>query len=97
MRPLFVYDATFNIAQDPSSPGVWDEIFEATFTDRNHFRMANSDWGTAKMLQYLEINWVPCYMIFDRQGRLIDYNANRPYVQDNIKSDLEEKLRLLAK
>lgn len=87
----FVY-----IAQDPFSQDVWDEIYRVTNTDENHFRMASSDWGTSKMLQYLEINWVPCYMIFDKQGRLLDYNAEMPYVQDNIESNLEKRLKQLA-
>jgi len=87
----FVY-----IAQDPPSPNVWNEIFKVTATDENHYRMDDHIWGTAKMLQFMEIDWVPCYMIFDKQGKLIDFNANRPYVQENNESALETRLKQLA-
>ncbi|MEN8229969.1 MAG: thioredoxin-like domain-containing protein [Bacteroidota bacterium] len=85
------------LAQDPPSQNVWDEIFEVSLTDENHYRMVDHDWGTAKMLKFMEIDWVPCYMIFDKQGRLIDFSANRPYVQENIESELEKRLKQLAR
>lgn len=35
-------------------------------------------WGSSKMLRHLGINWVPCHMIFDKDGNLIDFVAQRP-------------------
>ncbi|MFW6389387.1 MAG: hypothetical protein ACOCZI_02010 [Marinilabiliaceae bacterium] len=45
----------------------------------------------------MEINWVPCYMIFDKEGKLADFNAERPSA--NVveeETPLEETLKKLA-
>lgn len=88
----FVY-----IAQDRPTDDVWDRIFEVSMTKHNQYRTEKYSWGTAKMLEFMEINWVPCYMIFDKEGCLVNYSANRPYIAgDNIVSKLEKNLRELA-
>ena len=66
---------------------MWSQSFEKTFTTENHYRIEKS--FDSEMLTFLEINRVPCYMIFDQAGRLVNYSASRP-------SDVEaELLRLL--
>ena len=87
----FVY-----LAQDPPSETVWNEIFEASFTNKNQYRMFDYVWGTSPMLKYLEIQWVPCYMIFDKEGKLINFNADHPYLKENTESELEKTLKQLA-
>ncbi len=87
----FVY-----IAQDPPGNDVWKKIFNVSLTKDNHYRMVKHDWGTSRMLKFMEINWVPCYMIFDKQGHLIDFNADGPYVSQNGESRIEMKLKELA-
>ena len=87
----FVY-----IAQDPPSNDVWKKIFDVSLTKENHYRMVKYDWGSSRMLKFMEINWVPCYMIFDKQGNLIDFNADRPYVYNDGESRIEMKLKELA-
>lgn len=88
----FVY-----IAQDPPSNDVWEKIFKVTMTKDNQYRMVDYKWGTSKMLKFLEISFVPCYMIFDKEGKLVDYNAEQPSMKDS-KGDLiiENRLRKLA-
>ncbi len=66
------------ITQDPPSKSLWQEVFEKSLTKKNHYRMVEHDWGSSKMLRFLKINWVPCHMIFDRNGNLIDFLAEKP-------------------
>lgn len=87
----FVY-----IAQDPPGKNTWKRIFDISLTKENHFRMVDHRWGSSKMLKFMEINWVPCYMIFNRQGELVDFNADRPYVREGSESRLEITLKELA-
>ena len=45
----------------------------------------------------MEINWVPCYMIFDKEGKLVDFNADRPSsAVAKMETKLEKTLRDLA-
>ncbi|MCW3806913.1 TlpA family protein disulfide reductase [Plebeiibacterium marinum] len=88
----FVY-----ISQDRPGKELWQNIFEKTFTTENQYRMVNYQWGTSRMLKFMEIAWVPCYMIFDKQGQLVDFNADRPWrVVENAESKLEKTLKELA-
>jgi thiol-disulfide isomerase/thioredoxin len=82
----FVY-----ISQDAPSEDVWKKIFDVSLTNQNQYRMVKYEWGSSEMLKFMEINWVPCYMIFDKQGNLIEFNADGPY---DLR--LEEKLKELA-
>jgi thiol-disulfide isomerase/thioredoxin len=54
----------------------WDKVFETTFTDKNHYVMAKG--FDSRLHKFMEINWVPSYMIFDKEGKMIDFNADRP-------------------
>lgn len=78
----FVY-----IAQDPPAKDVWEKIFKVTMTDQNQYRMVDHQWGSARMLKFLDISFVPCYMIFDKEGKLVDYNAEQPMMK-NAKGEL---------
>ena len=84
----FVY-----IAQDPPAKDVWEKIFKVTMTDQNQYRMVDYKWGSSRMLKLLEINFVPCYMIFDKEGKLVDYNAQQPSMK-NMKGELVIGTRL---
>jgi len=72
----------------------WAKVFEVTFTDKNQYFLENG--FDSRLYKFMEINWIPCYMIFDKQGNLIDFNADRPYVSKNRISDIEKKLKGLA-
>ena len=88
----FVY-----IAQDRPNKELWVNIFEKTFTKENHFRMVNHQWGSSRMLKFMEISWVPCYMIFDKEGHLYDFNADRPSrMVERAETELEKTLKELA-
>ncbi len=90
----FVY-----ISQDAPRNGVWNDIYNVTGTKTNQYRMVSYKWGTSKMLKFMGINWVPCYMIFDKEGHLINYSAERPYYQadsKNVVCGIEKTLRDLA-
>lgn len=49
--------------------------------------------GNSKLTKFMEINYVPSYMIFDKQGKLVDFMAERPFVSTNGESKLEKILR----
>lgn len=84
------------IAQDAPSPDVWKNIFEVSEGTDNRFRMVDYEWGSSPMLKFMEISYVPCYMIFDKEGRLLDYTADRPFNVPNGISPLEKRLKELA-
>ncbi|MCG8477033.1 MAG: hypothetical protein MI784_16320 [Cytophagales bacterium] len=63
---------------------------------RNNLYMFDKGFG-ASMLAFMGIYGVPRYMIFDKEGRLVDYNADRPDRRVEQKnSPLENRLRKLA-
>ena len=73
----------------------WEKVFEATFTDKNHYVLENG--YNSKLHKFMEINWVPCYMIFDKEGKLIDFNADRPSsMVESTETKLEKTLKELA-
>ena len=86
----FVY-----FTQDSPRGNYWEKVFETTHTKKNHYTLVNG--FNSRMNEFMQIKWVPNYMIFDKEGKLIDFTADRPYnVQANIESELEKTLRELA-
>lgn len=67
----------------------WTEVVKVTLTDKNHYLLKNG--FDSKFMQFMEINWVPCFMIFDKVGKLVDFSAPYPYERD-----IEAKLLKLA-
>ena len=49
-----------------------------------------------EMSKYMEMYYVPSYMIFDKQGNLIDFMADRPNIPKIGESKLEKTLKGLA-
>lgn len=81
----FVY-----VSVDKSDSENWQRVYDMTFTKNNHYVFENE--FNARMLKFMELNGVPNYMIFDKKGRLVDYQATRP-----SNPDTEKRLRELAK
>ncbi|WP_462317503.1 TlpA family protein disulfide reductase [Marinilabilia sp.] len=75
---------------------LWKNVFDLCQTDENQYRF--KDGFNSRLHQFMEINWVPCYMIFDKEGKLVNYNADRPSkaVEGDKPCQLEKELRLLA-
>ena len=73
----------------------WDQIFEVSLTDHNHYVLEKG--FNSRLHNFMEINWVPCYMIFDKNGHLTDFNADRPtrHVAKQ-ETSLEKTLKKLA-
>jgi len=82
----FVY-----ITEDSFEPDLWEKIFLTSSTKKNHYRMINNR-GSSKLTKFMEINYVPSYMIFDKQGKLVDFMAERPFISTNGESKLENIL-----
>ena len=87
----FVY-----ITEDSFGEDLWKEIFNVSLTKQNHYRMINGR-GRSKMSKFMEIYYVPSYMIFDKQGNLINFMADRPNIPKIGESKLEKTLKELAK
>ena len=87
----FVY-----ITEDPFGEDLWEEIFNVSLTRQNHYRMINGR-GSSKMSEFMEIYYVPSYMVFDKQGNLIDFMADKPNIPEIGESKLEKTLKELAK
>jgi thiol-disulfide isomerase/thioredoxin len=67
----FVY-----ITCDKESENLWEEIRKVSLTKDNHYRFAKG--FNSRLHSFMGINWVPNYMIFDKEGKLLNYNATRP-------------------
>lgn len=83
------------ISVEPVNKNQWNGVFEATFTKENHYVFSKE--FDSRLLRFMEINWVPNYMIFDKEGKLVDFNADRPsQAVEKIETRLEKTLRDLA-
>ncbi|HEY4785103.1 MAG TPA: TlpA disulfide reductase family protein [Bacteroidales bacterium] len=80
----FVY-----LSIDRKHKNFWTEAVNVTLTNKNHYLLKNG--FDSKFMQFMEINWVPCFMIFDKVGKLVDFSAPSPYDRD-----IETKLLKLA-
>ncbi|TKG97039.1 TlpA family protein disulfide reductase [Puteibacter caeruleilacunae] len=83
----FVFLSTEQVPQKQ-----WTKVYETTHTKENHYVLKHG--FKAKFLQLMEMNWVPNYMIIDKQGRLKDYCADRPSKENNER--LAKRLSTLA-
>ncbi|HPR32680.1 MAG TPA: TlpA disulfide reductase family protein [Prolixibacteraceae bacterium] len=87
---VFVY-----VSVEAVGPDGWNPVFEATFTNENQYELKNGFYS--RLHKFMEINWVPCYMIFDKEGKLVNYQADRPSVADEHgESSLAKTLKELA-
>jgi thiol-disulfide isomerase/thioredoxin len=68
----------------------WDLVFKATSTNKGHYHII--DGTESYFLKFMEITGIPHYMIFDKEGKLVDFNATRP---SNLET--EKRLRKLIK
>ena len=83
------------ITVDGYNNKLWDNIFKVSLTHKNQYRFKNG--FNSRLHQFLEINWVPCYMIFDKKGNLINFNADRPSrLVGKVETKLVKKLKELA-
>ena len=74
---------------------AWDKVFEVTKTNKNHY-VLHGGWNNG-IFDYMEMKWVPQYMIIDKEGRLVDFTADRPTPMiEKGETDLEKRLRALA-
>lgn len=86
----FVY-----VTNDKYTDKLWNNIFEVSLTTENHYIFKNG--FNSKLHEFMGIMWVPNYMIFDKKGHLVNYNAERPTVEVEYGvSKLEKELRMLA-
>jgi len=71
-KPIeFVY-----VSNDVKFKNYWSSVIKITETDKNHYLL--KDGFNSKLMQFMEMNWVPCYMIFDKQGKMVSYSAPLP-------------------
>lgn len=80
----FVY-----LTQDMNSKNLWDNIFTVSGTRDNHFR--SIDGNSSSMNKYMNSTTVPWYMLFDKDGNVVDFNAPNPYEIKQILIELSKK------
>lgn len=84
-KPIeFVY-----ITVDKKSDKLWPEVYKVSQTEENHYRFKKG--FDSKLHQLLSIIAVPTYLLIDKEGNLVSYNADKPY-----KAELKEQLLNLA-
>jgi len=79
----FVYLTT-----DKFSENLWAHVFKASLTKDNHYRLVNG--SNSRMNRFMNSTMVPWYLLFDKQGHLLDFRAEAPYT-------IKEKLIELAR
>ncbi|NLT50491.1 MAG: TlpA family protein disulfide reductase [Ignavibacteria bacterium] len=82
----FVY-----ITVDEYSDILWKEVFEVSLGKENHYRFEKG-FG-AKLLEAFSIIAVPTYLMFDKEGKLLSYKAERPF--NNMMQENPELERIL--
>jgi thiol-disulfide isomerase/thioredoxin len=87
----FVYISTLDLGEP-----YWENFYNTTQTKENHYIMKK---GTeSRLYKFLGISYVPCYMIFDKEGNCISFDAERPTKKvETEETELERTLRQLAK
>lgn len=86
----FVY-----LTVDKYSDKLWDQVYKVTETHHNQYRFEKGFYS--KLHEVFNITYVPNYMIVDKNGNLVSYNAERPFSgnwQEN--TELEKTLADLA-
>lgn len=76
----FVY-----ITTDKLNDNLWKDVFRASLTKDNHFRLING--SHSRLNEFLNTTLVPWYMLFDKTGNLLELHAKEPY---SIKETLVE-------
>ena len=84
-----------DIIMEDDSKDLWEKVFQITKTSSNHYRTQKTR-GSSRLEVFMVMYYVPAYMIFDKKGRLVDYNADRPFVEEGKISELEKRLRKLV-
>lgn len=80
---------------DNYSDKLWDEVFKVSLTQDNHYRFEKG--VNSKLHELFNIMAIPAYILIDKKGNLVSYNAERPYnrmMQEN--PELEKILIDLA-
>ncbi|MBK8945757.1 MAG: TlpA family protein disulfide reductase [Ignavibacteriae bacterium] len=68
----FVYLTT-----DNKFDTLWQEVYKVSLTNENHYRLVKG--FDSRILKFLNINWVPNYMLIDKDNKLISFNALGPH------------------
>lgn len=76
----FVYLTT-----DKLNDNLWEHVFKASLTKENHYRLVNGTYS--RMNKFMNSTLVPWFLLFDKQGNLLDFRAEEPY---SIKEKLIE-------
>lgn len=90
----FIYLTVDSGDTPEKSKKIWNKTFEVSQTKHNHYCLKAS--FNAKILQLFSINYVPDYMIIDKKGKLVSYNADRPVKNGKYNSELQKQLIELA-
>jgi thiol-disulfide isomerase/thioredoxin len=80
----FVY-----VTQDMNSKNLWNNIFTVSGTRDNHFR--SIDGNSSSMNKFMNSTTVPWYMLFDKDGNVVDFNAPDPKEIKQILIELSKK------
>jgi thiol-disulfide isomerase/thioredoxin len=83
----FVY-----LSINDNTPDFWVAAEKLSGTSENHYIVKNNTFS--KLHTYAQISWVPFYMIFDKEGCLVNFDAPRPSA--DINNDNSELINILT-
>lgn len=75
----FIYLSSLKIKDNE-----WNSVYKASFSKENHYYL--EDGLKSQLFTDLEMSFVPCYLIFDKDGNIVNLSADRP-----IQSTKEEE------
>ncbi|WP_405378202.1 TlpA family protein disulfide reductase [Nonlabens sp. Asnod3-A02] len=73
-------DVTFIFISTDQDPGKWERAAKQFNLTENSFLARN--YPKAKLFQDNNVSSIPRYMLFDKNGRMVDDNARRPAEKD---------------
>ncbi|MGQ1910100.1 TlpA family protein disulfide reductase [Marinifilum sp. RC60d5] len=79
---------------DSYSDKLWNEVYEVSQEKENQYRFEKG--FNSKLHQLFNIIIIPTYILIDKEGKLVSYNAERPNKGRQDNPDLEKILIKLA-
>jgi len=68
---------------DKYNENLWDDIFRASLTRNNNYRLINGSYS--RLNKFMNSTMVPWYLLFDKDGNLLSFNAEEPYsIKDTL-------------
>lgn len=84
-----------HVSVDPYTERYWSQAFNFSRTKANHYRLKYE--MAAPLFRMLNVDWVPYYITFDKEGRIAELDSRPPETMRwEARETVEQKLKNLA-